>query len=167
MNERLELVRPTLEFAGPFLEWAREEVESDPRMRGVWPTDEAELAAHIERCRAEEAQAVPQFAFWLLRDGKDVVGSSRMRTQLAPDMVGGHIDYGIRATEQRKGYGTRQLALLKDEARRCGLARLLVTCRANNEGSIGVILKNGGVFGEAVVNPNSGQAINRYWIDLS
>jgi predicted acetyltransferase len=67
------------------------------------------------------AEAVPQFAFWLVWDGKDVVGSSRLRPQLAPDMAGGHIDYGIRASERRKGYGTCQLALLKEEARLHGM----------------------------------------------
>jgi predicted acetyltransferase len=42
-----------------------------------------------------------------------------------------------------------------------------VTCRADNEGSIGVILNNGGVFGEQIVNPRTGKTHNRYWIELS
>lgn len=111
---------------------------------------------------------VPTTTFWMLRDGADIVGVSSLRHHLVPvlEIEGGHIGYAIRPGERRKGYGTRLLALMLDEARALGLSRALVTCDTDNLGSARIIQKNGGVFEAEAPSPRTGKPVSRYWIQL-
>jgi len=58
---------------------------------------------------------------------------------------GGHIGYVIRPSAQRRGLGTRMLALALPFAAALGIERALVTCDLDNVGSAKVIIANGGV----------------------
>ena len=103
-----------------------------------------------------------------LFQGDRMVGSSRLRHHLIPalELDGGHIAYEIRPSDRRKGYGSEILRLTLREATAIGLSRALVTTEPTNLGSIGVILNNGGRFADTCVSPNSGEQLNRYWIEL-
>ena len=48
---------------------------------------------------------------------------------------GGHIGYGIRPTERRKGYNRINLYLGMLEAKKIGLDRVMLDCDVNNLGS--------------------------------
>ncbi|HEX9069819.1 MAG TPA: GNAT family N-acetyltransferase, partial [Ktedonobacterales bacterium] len=50
----------------------------------------------------------------------------------------------IPPSARRQGYATRTLALALREARTFGLERVLLTCDADNLGSVRVIERNGG-----------------------
>ncbi len=58
---------------------------------------------------------------------------------------GGHIGYVVRPSAQRRGLGTRMLAMVLPFAAARGIGRALVTCDVDNTGSAKVILANGGV----------------------
>lgn len=73
---------------------------------------------------------------------------------------GGHIGYGIRPSEQGKGYGQQQLALALLEAQKLALSPVLITCDMDNAASRAVILANGGVLEDVRAGKE------RYWIDL-
>lgn len=105
--------------------------------------------------------------FWLQRDGR-IVGQSSLRHELTPDLLleGGHIGYNIRPTERRRGHGTLILKLTLDEARQIGLTRVMVTCDADNVGSVRIIEKNGGVYEGQGISNYSGKLVNRYWIEI-
>jgi len=111
-----------------------------------------DFAARVKRLLEQEQGIglepghVPQATFWLVRDG--------------------HIGYMIHPSERRKGYGTRILALALDEARRLGLERVLITCSPDNIGSARIIEKNGGIKDTDGVDPETGHATSRYWIEL-
>src|SRR5438034_7578774 len=49
---------------------------------------------------------VPHSTYWLVRDGKEILGVSNLRHTLTPKLEweGGQIGYGIRPSERRKGY---------------------------------------------------------------
>ena len=80
--------------------------------------------------------------------------------------VGGHIGYVIVPEFRRRGYATASLRLALDFARdRLGHDRVLVTCDADNVGSIKTIEKNGGVLENVVSGPDLGMPKRRYWID--
>ena len=58
----------------------------------------------------------------------------------------GHIGYGVRPSERRKGYATEMLKHALDICRQRGLQRAIVGCFKDNTASEKTILKCGGVF---------------------
>jgi len=106
--------------------------------------------------------------FWLVR-GQRILGTVRIRHELTPELsvVGGHIGYDVRPSERGKGYACRMLGLALDEARRLGLRRVLLTCGKANAASAAVIRRNGGRLENEVSSPdNTGELMQRYWIEL-
>ncbi|MDD9946219.1 MAG: GNAT family N-acetyltransferase [Myxococcales bacterium] len=99
--------------------------------------------------------------------GDRIVGRLSLRHELNDFLrqVGGHIGYGVVASERRKGYATRMLELALPMARRVGLSRVLVTCDDDNLGSVKTIEACHGVLDKVV--PVEGEAPKRhYWITV-
>ena len=90
---------------------------------------------------------VPQIIYWLY-DGDQPVGMCKLRTRLTEALLksAGNIGYAIAPFARGKGYGKEQLRLVLEEARKHGLAKVLITARNYNKASIGVALANGGVI---------------------
>ena len=131
------------------------------------------FAEHVQWLRSQETRNepgkyVPQNTYWLVRDGREIIGESRLRHALTPSLeqFGGHIGYMIRPSERRKGYGTKILALTLEKAREIGLERVLVTCSPANTASAKVALANGGISDTDGVNPENGEPVCRFWIEL-
>ena len=134
--------------------------------------------AFVHRCAEEAAgrpstpERVPQSVFILTRVAPDgsraALGVSKLRHTLTPALedAGGHISYRIRPDERGKGYGTLILALTLPHARDLGLARVLLTCDADNIRSARVIMANGGVLTSEGHSPLRGARVCRYWIAL-
>src|SRR5262249_34115814 len=110
---------------------------------------------------------VRETAYWGL-DTTTIVGTARLRHELNPalEQIGGHIGYEGRAPQRRHGYGTQLLVLTLNQARRLGLARVLITCDADNIGSARIIEKNGGVLQDQGMLTGHNKLISRYWIEL-
>lgn len=111
---------------------------------------------------------VPQTLYFLLRPGEArILGALSIRHWLNEDLLvtGGHIAYGIRPSERRKGYATTTLSLALVKCREMGIARILITCDRDNIGSAKVILNNGGIF-ENEATEDDGKIVQRYWITL-
>lgn len=85
-----------------------------------------------------------------------IVGVGSLRHYLNDYLkeFGGHIGYSIRPSERKKGYGTKMLELLKEEAKKMEIKELLITCYSDNFGSQKVITNNGGVFIGEVTDDN-------------
>ena len=95
-----------------------------------------------------EQEKVPGTNYLLVRESDNrIVGSVNIRFQLnrmLDERFGGHIGYGIRPTERRKGYATEALKLALDVCRKHGLKSVKLGCLTNNIGSRKTILNNGG-----------------------
>ena len=76
---------------------------------------------------------------------------------------GGHIGYGVRPTERRKGYGTKMLAFALEKCHGFGIKKALVTCDKSNNASRKTILKNGGILENEQPEEN-GNILQRCWI---
>lgn len=111
---------------------------------------------------------VPGSTFWLVTGDGRVVGTSRLRHWLTPDLEleGGNIGYDVRPSERGKGYGSALLALTLDKARELGLDEVLVTCDTDNLASARIIEKNGGRFVGQGVSEESRKLVSRYRIAL-
>jgi len=105
-------------------------------------------------------------------DDDKFIGIIHIRIELTPRllMYGGHIGYGVNPKYWRQGYGTELLRiglirikeLIKDD-------RVLVTCDDDNIGSAKVIVKNGGILENKVINlDDEGVEVltRRYWIKI-
>jgi len=174
--EKIELIKPRMELKGEFLSMARELLSEDERRyRERFELALKNFAAYIlelenhSRGRSLPPGWVPCTTFWLVRDGKTILGSSVLRRRLTPDLEleGGHIGYTIRPSERKKGYGTKILELTLEKAREIGLERVLITCDTDNVASAKIIRKNGGKFEGESISKISGKPVSRYWIDLN
>ena len=77
----------------------------------------------------------------------------------------GHIGYGVRPSDRRKGYATQMLAAALVICRGMGLERVLVSCDKKNIGSAKTIIKNGGQLTNEFVDID-GSTVQQYWIAL-
>jgi uncharacterized protein len=98
-------------------------------------------------------------------DGQ-VVGRVSVRHHLNAYLsdVAGHIGVGVRPGFRRRGYATAMLRQSLSVAAGTGLARVLVTCDANNVGSIHVIQDCGGVL-ENVAAARGSVRKCRFWVE--
>ncbi len=143
---------------------------------GLRPTDQVEspsgFAAWVARLQAQ-AQAGPRTAGtgrpvactyrWIVA-GERVLGAIALRHELDNFLfrVGGHIGYGIRPSERRRGLATWALGEMLLEARRLGLDRVLVTCEPANVASIRTIEHHGGVLDD--IRDTELGPVRRHWI---
>ena len=95
-----------------------------------------------------------------------IVGSIQLRHFLTPELEkhGGHIGYGVRPSERRKGYGKQQLLLVLDVAKKMGIPRIIISCDKNNAASSKTIASCGGVLIEENLHNSVVQQI--FKIDL-
>jgi uncharacterized protein len=98
-------------------------------------------------------------------DGQ-VIGRVSIRHHLNPYLadVAGHIGVGVRPGFRRRGYATAILRQSLSVAAATGLARVLVTCDANNVGAINAIEDCGGVL-ENVAAARGPVRKCRFWVN--
>ncbi len=109
---------------------------------------------------------VPDSTFFLLDVERNaLLGAVNIRHMLNLHLLqfGGHIGYGIRPSERRKGYATKMISLALEECGRLGLRRVLLVCNQDNIGSAKAILRNGGVLENTIVD-EKGTVHQRFWI---
>lgn len=111
---------------------------------------------------------VPMSTFWMTDSHQIILGRSVVRHFLTPTLEhhGGHIGYVIRSSKRNQGYGALLLSLTLEKAYALGLARVRITCDADNIGSVKVIEKNNGVLSATIISQLTGNLISQYWIDL-
>lgn len=80
---------------------------------------------------------VPDSTYWLVTDHNRIVGAVNIRHSLTEHLfnAGGHIGYGIRPSERRKGYATKLLALSLEKAKQLNITKALVVCDEVNTAS--------------------------------
>lgn len=109
---------------------------------------------------------VPGTTWFYVNEQGRILGAVNLRHRLNDYLfsVGGHIGYGVRPSERRKGYASKILSLALEKARELGLHKVLITCDKDNCGSARTIQKNHGILENEVQDENS--ITQRYWINL-
>jgi predicted acetyltransferase len=106
---------------------------------------------------------VPSKEFWIIDAdgyaGRIILG---LTFYPSPERVGNHVGYAVRPSQRRKGYATRALESLLEEARKLQIYKLMPTCGVENVASRKVIEKNRGVLLDGL--PNESEL--RFLIDL-
>ena len=128
-------------------------------MRVKWAADETD--------QAFASGFVPSTLFFLTGPGGRILGAIHLRHVLNDRLRlhGGHIGYGIRPSERRKGYGALMLGRLLDLVKARGWDRVLLTCDEDNLGSRKTIEKAGGVLEDR--GEFEGAMTRRYWIEAN
>lgn len=175
MGSRLTLRDPDPAFVESYRDLVREMRElGEPLVPFPleFPSDDAsEFLQRLEDCargRDIPEGFVPHSTFWLIRDGREVVGVSNLRHSLTDRLrrEGGHIGYGVRPSARGRGYATEMLRLTLERARRRGLSTVLLTCAKSNVPSARTIIRNGGILTSEEFLPERGEVVQRYRIDL-
>lgn len=104
--------------------------------------------------------------YWLINKNDEILGAIEIRHKLNDFLLfrGGHIGYGIRPKERRKGYSTLMLSLALKQCEIIGISKILITCLKDNIGSVKTIIKNQGVLESEDID--NGEIFQRYWISF-
>jgi len=146
-------------------EWDEERVTpSSFRLKEGIPYD-----IYLEEMAAKEVghgNRVPNSNYFLVDEDERIIGMVNIRHSLNDQLrqVDGHIGYGIRPSERRKGYATYLLSEALNITDQLGIRSVLVTCNEDNIGSAAVIVNNGGVEDESFTEPH-GNVVRRFWIE--
>ena len=110
---------------------------------------------------------VPSKEFWIIDAegyaGRIILGLTYIPS---PDRLGNHVGYAVRPSKRRKGYATKALQCLLDEARNLKIDKLMPSCGGDNVASRRVIERNGGMLLDPVPNDNARHRELRFIIDL-
>jgi predicted acetyltransferase len=169
----VKLIKPTIKLEHEYMdmikEWKALEDKLIPWVLGFDASDFSALVERFENCSngvGLQEGMVAHSTYWLVNDNNRVVGAVNIRHRLNEKLLqnGGHIGYGIRPSERRKGNASEALKQALDIARSIGIYSALVVCDKNNIASAKTIQKNGGVLENEV--EKDGEVIQRYWIDI-
>ncbi|MCA0970199.1 GNAT family N-acetyltransferase [Halobacillus litoralis] len=167
-----KLVAPSMEWKDAYLDFYREWKHSGETMV-PWviekdPKDFEEMIQYLEN-HAEGLHLpegfVPDSTYWFVNPSDNIVGAVNIRHDLTEALRngGGHIGYGIRPTERRKGYATELLRQSVQKACEIGIKQVLVVCDETNLGSMKTILNNGGIIDHDFIEED-GNVVKRFWI---
>lgn len=95
----------------------------------------------------EEDRKETQSLYFLMQ-GERILGAISLRYRSVG--IDGHIGFGIRPSERRKGYATKMLELALPLMAEYGQNPIIISCAKDNVGSAKTILKNGGTLIEEV-----------------
>ena len=173
MAEDLLITRPSIKMESDILEYRQEYLDfGETSINGSCGLshyecfDEwLELTLSIENERLKNNYHASTF-FSVRKSDNRIIGSIQLRHYLTPDLEqhGGHIGYGIRPPERRKGYGRQQLLLVLDVARSMRIPKVMITCDKDNVPSGKTALSCSGVL--AYENVFNGKEQQIYWINL-
>lgn len=114
------------------------------------------------------AVLVPETILWAVDEKNNYVGRISIRHELnkALRIMGGHIGYDTVPSYRKLGVASKMLKLSLPIARSLGIKEVLITCDDNNQASIKVIEKNGGVFEKKTAIERDKSEKRYYWIKL-
>ena len=107
-------------------------------------------------------------SFFVINEAGRLIGATSLRHYLTYEgfKTWGHIGYGIRPSERRKGYATGVLKLMLQEAKAKKIFKVLLGVHESNVGSWKTIEKSGGVLENTVIVDGDEEPIRRYWFNL-
>ncbi|PPA69962.1 GNAT family N-acetyltransferase [Jeotgalibacillus proteolyticus] len=170
--EKVCLIKPSENIKEQYVDYYEEWLESGesiiPHSTTYEPYNFAELLQKFENDEAGIGLIegwVTSSTFLLTGEYGRIIGAVHIRHELTEDLTnrGGHIGYGIRPSERKKGFATKLLALALAEAKILGISKALVVCDADNTASEKTIQKNNGIPTSDFVEED-GNVIKRYWI---
>lgn len=177
--EKFYLEKPSVDRKREIMEYINELAEYNSDTNGIGALSKIfegyTFEQALQRCLnmenkdyAEKWGRCQSRTFLLIRENDNkIVGAINIRWNLSESMLqfGGHIGYGIRPTERRKGYNKINLYLGMLEAEKIGLDKVMLDCDVNNIGSDKTLKALGGKLERTEIDPSDGILTNVYWFD--
>lgn len=169
----LTLAHPTLEMEQAYLDYIDEWRNAGEKV-SPWSTDPQgkDYATWLEATRIIQkretcpSNLVPADTYFLTDETGRILGAINIRHTLNDYLFefGGHIGYGVRPSDRKKGYAKKMLRMALGRCRELGLSKVLVICDRENPASAKTIVRNGGILESEV--PDGKGMMQRYWIEL-
>lgn len=104
--------------------------------------------------------------FFLIEDNGYIIGAINLRYDLTPEALKneGHLSFGVRPAERRKGYAFIMLKQSLNTLRLNRVNKALITTNRDNKAAKNTIKKIGGKLENSY--ELNGNVIDRYWIEL-
>lgn len=174
---KLILVHPTTEHEQLALEFIQEFIDFGSEINGSGGlqrytnnySDWLEKLSTDSNPTNMQPDRVPSTTYFIFRElDNRMVGMINIRHKLNDYLLKecGHIGYGIRPTERRKGYATKGLYLGLQKCKEIGLDNILIACDKTNIGSARTIQRNGGQLENEIMDSHLADVLQRYWIDV-
>lgn len=174
--KELKLIIPSKEYEEQAKEYIQEFIDYNSKIHGVSSLNKYldnydEWLTKLEKDRhiKSSEERVPSETFMLIRESDNkLLGIINIRLDLNSTLLqhGGHIGYGIRPTERKKGYNSYQLFQALVFCNKKNIKKVLITCDKNNIASAKSIQKFDGILENEIIDPTDGELIQRYWIDV-
>ena len=168
------LVKPEIKYFKQYKDMMDEWIADGSRL-APWPVylkydnEEKfkELVNYLEDVKngANTDGRAPSTTLWLYDEKQEkIIGLYNLRHVLLGEMgrLWGHIGYGVRPSERRKGYATLLLNSAIDEAFKQGITTIYVGAYTDNIASCKTIEKCGFEFDEVIIDEGCGKEIKKY-----
>lgn len=153
MND-LILIRPSkvlereiMEYRQEYFDFGESQVNGSCGLAYYDNFDEwLNLVLSIEKDKLRNGVHTSTFFSVRKKDNK-IIGSIKLHHFLTPDLEnGGHIAYGIRPSERKKGYGKQQLMLILAFARKMKIPKVMIVCDKDNIASAKTAISCNGIL---------------------
>ncbi len=173
--EGLILLKPSNEHEHQAKEFIQEFIDNNSEINGTGSLDSYTdkydewlviIEDYSKGLNLKDGYTPASTYFVVRKNDKRIVGMINIRHQLNEYLlkIGGHIGYGVRPTERKKGYATEILYLGLEKCNELGIDKVLLTCDKDNIGSAKTIQNNYGLLENEI--DNDGTIVQRYWIDV-
>ncbi len=170
----LYLKFPTMEDKEKWVEFIKEYRLDNPNVKPLGCSENINYEEWLNKIMNEhkgiELQdgRVPSSVYFLMH-GDKIIGYLSIRHNLDNNFLslyGGHIGYGVRPSERRKGFATIMLNLALEKCRELGIENVMVSCKDDNIGSAKTIENNCGILREIIFIPEENCKFRKYWINV-
>lgn len=123
---------------------------------------------HLHKPYAEWVEPVPETVLWLVKD-KEFIGTLNIRHRLNWHLEkwGGHLNFVIRPSMRKKGFGKKLIQKSIPYLNYLGIERALVTVDPEDKASIKLIEFCGGKLQDITQATDKFPARRRYWLDCT
>lgn len=171
---------PSLQRKEEAIEYINEHVKANSNINGSGGMDKIldgityeEWLEDVLKCEdkdyANSKGLVPATTYFTIRKSDNkIIGMINFRHYLNDFLKksGGHIGYGIRPNERRKGYAKLQLYMALKEARKMHIDEIMVSCLDTNIGSEKTILALGGILNRIEHDEIKNRNEKIHWINV-
>jgi predicted acetyltransferase len=123
---------------------------------------------HLHKPYADWVEPVPETILWLVKDDQ-YIGTLNIRHRLNWHLEkwGGHVNFIIRPSMRRKGFGKKILQKGMPFVAYLGIDKALITLAPENKSAIKIVEFCGGVLQDETPATDKFPARLRYWLDCS